>query len=955
MPPAKRHLGFIDLTGDDDNSNPPKRQTPTPTTSELSRAPYRSEAYSLPANPHNVAAFGTSQDDAQHRRPAAYTTQTVEPDAFDLTQDDDGPPSELYCTLECKIVGIRFYNGYACPGEIVLCQRQADNQYDSNAIRVDNVMGHQIGHLPRKLVEKLAPYIVGLLMRFFRTTSDRGDITLEAQLTGEKGMFECPARLGLYGPSDVRRRASIEASLKKDKLARATQLKKTKAEIDRKRIVGLHNGGSTAGFMPTATEADAQQATLSVEELARISEAVDMRQGDSDRFKALAMGEKELSRMPMGVQPPQLKSTLLPYQLQALYWLIEKEDPKLPERGSSDTVQLWRHQANGRYRNVATDYCPISPPVLLSGGILADDMGLGKTLEMISLILTHPDGRSEDGPTLIVAPVSVMSNWEQQIRRHVLPDHQPRVIVYHGQKKPPPGTKLTDYDVVITSYGKLTTLDPALLSADVEWRRLVLDEGHIIRNAKTKMALAACRVRAKSRWVLSGTPIINSVKDLHSIIKFLRITGGIEKLEIFTTVVTRKLGDGSGVGEALLQGIMRDLCLRRRKDMSFIDLKLPEKKEFIHRISFREEEKRKYDALLAEAKGALEQFNSATVAADKSRGRFTNVLERLLRLRQICNHWTLAKNRVDELMKLLSSDGDVVELTDKNRRLLQQALTLYIDQQEDCAICFDGTTSPVITHCKHVFCRSCITRAIELQHKCPMCRNPLDQSQLLEPEPESSSSPDAAAAAAADPFDPEMQSSKTEAMLQIVRATVQKPASKIIIFSQWTSFLNIIQTQLVASRIKCARIDGSMTTDSRDRAVDALDNDPDTRVLLASLAVCSVGLNLVSADTIILADSCVFHHLIAHDAHRPLSKQSTDKQDIGWAPAIEDQAIDRVHRLGQTRDTTVWRLVMEGTVEERVLDIQLEKRKLVDKAFQERRGAKEAKTTHVADVQRLLA
>lgn len=75
----------------------------------------------------------------------------------------------------------------------------------------------------------------------------------------------------------------------------------------------------------------------------------------------------------------------------------------------------------------------------------------------------------------------------------------------------------------------------------------------------------------------------------------------------------------------------------------------------------------------------------------------------------------------------------------------------------------------------------------------------------------------------------------------------------------------------------------------------------------------------------------------------------------GWAPAIEDQAVDRVHRLGQTRKTTIWRLVMEGTVEERVLDIQQEKRELVSKAFQEKGKAKKAKDTRMADIHKLLA
>lgn len=91
---------------------------------------------------------------------------------------------------------------------------------------------------------------------------------------------------------------------------------------------------------------------------------------------------------------------------------------------------------------------------------------------------------------------------------------------------------------------------------------------------------------------------INSVKDLHSLIKFLHITGGIELAEIFNTRVTRRLSDGDHSAEAILQALMQDICLRRKKDMSFVDLKIPAKTEYLHRIVFHPEEKRKYDALL---------------------------------------------------------------------------------------------------------------------------------------------------------------------------------------------------------------------------------------------------------------------------------------------------------------------------------------------------------------------
>ncbi len=176
--------------------------------------------------------------------------------------------------------------------------------------------------------------------------------------------------------------------------------------------------------------------------------------------------------------------------------------------------------------------------------------------------------------------------------------------------------------------------------------------------------------------------------------------------------------------------------------------------------------------------------------------------------------------------------------------------------------------NPVITHCKHVFGQECIERTIQLQKKCPMCRAELaDNDCLVHPAVEEQASEDS-------DIDVDTKSSKTEALMSILAASRRDPKSKVVIFSQWTSFLNIIQHQLNEAGMKYVQIDGSMSAQMRDASITALESDPDTRILLASLSVCSVGLNLVAADTVILADSW-------------------------WAPAIEDQAVDRVHRLGQ--------------------------------------------------------
>lgn len=170
--------------------------------------------------------------------------------------------------------------------------------------------------------------------------------------------------------------------------------------------------------------------------------------------------------------------------------------------------------------------------------------------------------------------------------------------VYHGTAKVM-AKELMNHDIVVTSYGTLTS-DSSIKGPlfKTAWRRVILDEGHIIRNARTQTAIAACALEAEARWIITGTPIVNNIKDLYSMVKFLRLTGGVQNPEVFNTVIARPLGLGDRRAETLLQCLMSDICLRRRKDMKFVDLKLPPKSEYVHRIPFHAEEKKKYEALL---------------------------------------------------------------------------------------------------------------------------------------------------------------------------------------------------------------------------------------------------------------------------------------------------------------------------------------------------------------------
>lgn len=313
--------------------------------------------------------------------------------------------------------------------------------------------------------------------------------------------------------------------------------------------------------------------------------------------------EKDLVRMPMADTPAGLSTQLLPYQRQGLAWMIKQESPSFPEMGCEDIVQLWKRH-NNVFLNVATNFATSYEPTLASGGILADDMGLGKTIQIISLILANAKSLSGESSktTLIVAPVGVMSNWRNQIQDHARPETAPSVLIYHGPGKKE-AANLANYDVVVTSYGALAMEfkpdakdPPAKGIFSLHWRRVVLDEGHTIRNPNSKGALAACGLRADSRWALTGTPIINTLKDFYSQIRFLKFTGGLEDLKMFNSILMRPLNTGQPEARMLLEALMSTICLRRRKDMAFINLKLPEMTSRVIRIKFNAHEQEKYSA-----------------------------------------------------------------------------------------------------------------------------------------------------------------------------------------------------------------------------------------------------------------------------------------------------------------------------------------------------------------------
>jgi SNF2 family DNA or RNA helicase len=134
------------------------------------------------------------------------------------------------------------------------------------------------------------------------------------------------------------------------------------------------------------------------------------------------------------------------------------------------------------------------------------------------------------------------------------------------------------------------------------------------------------------------------------------------------------------------------------------------------------------------------------------------------------------------------------------------------------------------------------------------------------------------------------------------------PMEKVIVFSQWTTMLDLLEPVLRKERFTFRRLDGTMSLSARQWAVQDFTMDPEVSVMLVSLKAASLGVNLVSANHVVL-------------------------MDLWYNPATEDQAIDRAHRIGQTKAVNVSRIVIQDTVEDKILELQKKKQNLMDQAL----------------------
>ncbi|NXI61513.1 HLTF factor, partial [Anseranas semipalmata] len=959
--------------------------------------------------------------------------------------DEDTDSAILYGTLRGSVVGLRYYTGVVNNNEMVALQREPNNPFDKNAVKVNNVNGDQVGHIKKELAAALA----GIM--------DNKLALVEGVVPyGAKNTFSMPVQMSFWGREENKEAVLDQLKMHGFKLAPPLKVKSSSFLFGSECGFGSKQISGRAGPSYSAPVHAAVQ--LTTEQL-------------KSEFDKLFEDLKEDDKTCEMEGAEAVGTLLLPHQKQALAWMVSREN-------SNDLPPFWEER-NNFYYNILTNFAEKNRPKNVLGGILADDMGLGKTLTTIALILTnfqdgkplpvekitsdsllftrtprslsvrlllsHTDpsmywslqlgyprwrtlhlfllnfvrfllaqsfslsmsvckmalssdvftlplsliysgssdlGESEEwlqqqtgtscviqedtglasvhlssstclkrqtkrkgtasipsvekkrsenspGATLIVCPLSVLSNWIDQFEQHINQDFQVNIYVYYGSDRSKDPTVLSEQHIVLTTYNILATDygvggDSPLHK--VKWLRIVLDEGHTIRNPNAQQTKAVLNLEAHRRWVLTGTPIQNSVKDLWSLISFLKLKPFTDR-EWWHRTIQRPVTMGVPGGLRRLQSLIKSITLRRTKTSKIKGkpiLELPERKVLIQHVTLTEEERQIYQSVKKEGKAAISRFFSeGTVLA-----HYADVLGVLLRLRQLCCHPQLCINTSSSSF---SADNKTPEELHETL-VSKMKLVLSSGSDEECAVCLESLTFPVITRCAHVFCKPCICEVIKSEQpsaKCPLCRNELRVEHLIEcPVEEEIGSGNGKKA------DQEwVSSSKVNALMHaLIELRKDNPSAKCLVVSQFTTFLSLIENPLKESGFAFTRLDGSMAQKKRVEAIQRFQSSQagSPTIMLLSLKAGGVGLNLTAASRVFLMDPA-------------------------WNPAAEDQCFDRCHRLGQKHNVVITKFIVKDSVEENMLKIQNKKRELAAGAFATKKpSTSEVKQTKINEIKALI-
>eukprot|EP00826_Nyctotherus_ovalis_P044375 TRINITY_DN4788_c0_g3_i4.p1 TRINITY_DN4788_c0_g3~~TRINITY_DN4788_c0_g3_i4.p1 ORF type:complete len:973 (+),score=385.78 TRINITY_DN4788_c0_g3_i4:76-2994(+) len=464
--------------------------------------------------------------------------------------------------------------------------------------------------------------------------------------------------------------------------------------------------------------------------------------------------KEEVAQDPVTLQGGKLKN----YQLQGLQWLLS----------------LYNNNLNG---------------------ILADEMGLGKTIQTIALLAYLMERKNNEGPFLIVVPLSTIANWILEFDRWA-PHIKKMVYKGNGAARKSLGIQMRHgkFNVVLTTYEYIIK-DKSVLTKII-WQYIIVDEGHRMKNSKCKFAMILGQnFQSAHRLLLTGTPLQNNLTELWALLNFLlpKIFASSEDFERWFNRPFAKMGVEKNIllneEERLLiinrlHQVLRPFLLRRMKKE--VEQELPNKVEYVIRVELSGWQMIFYDQLK----------KHGMLAIDPSTGKIgkRSLMNTLMQLRKICNHpyLFLANYDTDFLRENIWRCSGKFELLDRM-----------------------------------------LPKLVETGHK-------------------------------------------------------------MLIFSQMTQLMNIMQIYLMQRNIPLLRLDGTTKVEERGQYTSLFNSeDSEYKIFLLSTRAGGQGLNLQAADTVILFDS-------------------------DFNPQMDLQAQDRAHRIGQKREVRVYRLVTNTKVEEKI-------------------------------------
>ncbi|KAI5918919.1 DNA repair protein RAD16 [Camillea tinctor] len=616
---------------------------------------------------------------------------------------------------------------------------------------------------------------------------------------------------------------------------------------------------------------------------------------------------RELKEMPVlkavkAEQPTTISRQLKPFQLEGLAWMKAMESMK------------WK------------------------GGLLGDEMGLGKTIQAVSLIMSDYPAKT---PTLVLVPPVALMQWTAEIDAYT--NKKLKTLVFHGtnsKAKNLTARELKKYDVIMMSYNSLESMyrkqekgfkrkeglyKEKSAIHQIKFHRVILDEAHCIKTRTTMTAKACFALQVEYRWCLTGTPLQNRIGEFFSLIRFLNIAPfasyfckqcpcstvewdmnedgncvhcnhfSMGHVSVFNQELLnpiQKYGNrGRGKKAFHKLRLMTERIMLRRLKMNHTDsMELPVKEIQVDRQFFGEEENDFANSIMTNSQRKFDTY----VAQGVLLNNYANIFGLIMQMRQAADH-------PDLILKKSSEGGQNVIV---------------------CCICDEPAEEAIRSRCKHDFCRVCAKSYINSQDQpdCPQCHIPLS-IDLEQPEIEQDETlVKKSSIINRIKMENWTSSSKIELLVHELHKLRSNNAShKSIIFSQFTTMLQLIEWRLRRAGITTVMLDGSMTPAQRQASINHFMTNVDVECFLVSLKAGGVALNLTEASRVFIVDPW-------------------------WNPAAEWQSADRCHRIGQTRPCIIKRLCIEDSVESRMVLLQEKKTNMINSTINSDDAAMESLT-----------